>query len=111
MSDDVRSFSALIVKTHTVTRHSAHPLLCCSVRFRTDLLCMQSLPPSLGSVLTSCVQLSSALGLPVFSDISLQVCSPSWPSQMSLGRPIHLKVSVPFLLSSNIVSHCLSLIG
>lgn len=50
-------------------------------------------------------ELCSALGLPVFGDISLQVCSPSWLSQTSSGGPIHLKVlSVPLLYSSNTLS-------
>lgn len=46
----------------------------------------------LSLVESGCIQLSSALRPPLFGDISLQVCSPSWLSQTSSGGPIHLKV-------------------
>lgn len=65
-------------------------ILCCAVEFRFEshLRCIRSLPPPPGSVWLAvlCSQ------LPVPGDISLQVCSPSWLSQMRSGGRIHLKV-------------------
>lgn len=48
----------------------------------------------------------------VFSDISLQVCSPSWLSQTGSGGPIHLKVlsvSPLLLLQLSSLTVCLSI--
>lgn len=85
----------ILIHTHTDTyTHSAHPFVVwfSQVYDLSTVYAEPSFSFELSSVWLCSAVLYSALRLPAFSDISLQVCSPSWLSQTSSGGPIYLKV-------------------